>query len=194
MKPTRVVTVVAHPMALMPAAAVTALVFHRRPGVAPRLLIAAPFGWAASRVLKKLFPRRKPKVVSSAQYESFPSGHATVTTAFACSLVDAFKAWRAIPIAVAAIAIVDASRVHDREHRVSEVLVGNAIGLAGAAIASVLARKLHARLAGVQFFARRADRASESSESYAVNSVGGAVNSALRASTSRFTTARPAGS
>ena len=48
-----------------------------------------------------------------------------------------------------------------------------------------------ASVAGVQFLARRAVRVAMSSESYAVNWLGGATNSTARSRTSRLTTARP---
>ena len=40
------------------------------------------------------------------------------------------------------IALVDGCRLHDREHRPTEVLVGNALGVAGASLASLVARRL----------------------------------------------------
>jgi membrane-associated phospholipid phosphatase len=73
--------------------------------------------------------------------ESLPSGHTTAVTALALSAVDAFGAWRALPMALGAVGVVAGFRVHDREHRVSEVLVGGVIGLAAAALASLIAGK-----------------------------------------------------
>jgi membrane-associated phospholipid phosphatase len=145
MSPTRLVAVFAHPIVLGPIAGATAIACRHKPGVAPRLLIALPLSVAASKVAKRLHPRHKPRLLTLTPRESFPSGHGTATAALAFSLVDAFSAWRAIPIAIAAIALVDASRVHDDEHRISEVLIGNAIGLAGAVVASLIARRISRR-------------------------------------------------
>jgi membrane-associated phospholipid phosphatase len=141
MKPTRLVAIFAHPIALAPVALVTALAFRHKPGVAPRLLMALPISWAASKLMKRIYPKQKPRLLTLTPRESFPSGHATATTAFASALVDAFSAWRAVPLALAAIGLVDASRVHDREHRISEVVAGNAIGLAGAVLASLITNR-----------------------------------------------------
>jgi undecaprenyl-diphosphatase len=148
MKPTRLVAVFAHPIVLAPVAFVTALAARHKPGVASRLLIALPLSWAASKAMKRMYPRRKRRLLTLTPRESFPSGHATATTALATSLIDAFSAWRAIPLALATIGIVGVSRVHDREHRISEVLAGNAIGLGGAAIGSVVARRISRRARG----------------------------------------------
>ena len=142
MKPTRLVTVFAHPVTLAIAAVpLVATVKHRRE-VATRLAFALPLGWATSKALKRVHPRRKPKLLSFTPRQSFPSGHLAATTAFAGSLVDAYRAWRAAPIAAVVLGLAGASRVHDREHRVSEVLAGIAIGLAAVVLGGFAARYL----------------------------------------------------
>jgi membrane-associated phospholipid phosphatase len=142
MKPTRLVAVLAHPATLAIAAVpLVAAVEHRRE-VATRLLFALPLGWATSKALKRAYPRQKPRLLSLTPRQSFPSGHLAASTAFAASLVDAYRAWRAAPVAAAVLGLAGASRVHDREHRVSEVLAGVAIGLGAAILAAFAARYL----------------------------------------------------
>lgn len=141
MKLTRAVALLAHPIALAGAALVSSAI-TRKPGLAARFAIGLPLGVLVSKALKRAYPRQKPRLLTLTPRESMPSGHATATTAFALAIVDAYDAWRAAPVAVAGAAFVDACRLHDREHRLSEVLIGNAIGLAAATAASLVARSL----------------------------------------------------
>lgn len=141
MKLTRAVALLAHPLSVG-GAALVALAITRKPGLAARFAIGLPLGVLVSKALKRAYPRQKPRLLSLTPRESMPSGHATATTTFALAIVDAYDAWRAAPLAIAGAAFVDGCRLHDREHRLSEVLVGNAIGLAAATVASVVTRSL----------------------------------------------------
>jgi membrane-associated phospholipid phosphatase len=138
-KLTRWVALAAHPVTIGAGALATAVVLRRR-GLATRFVVGLPLGVLVSKIIKRAMPRRKPRLLTLTPRESMPSGHVTATTTFAVTLVDAFSAWRAAPFAAGAVCFVAACRVHDREHRVSEVLVGAVIGLAAAAAASLVAR------------------------------------------------------
>lgn len=148
MESKRVIAIAAHPITLAAGSAVTAAILHEHRGVAERLAIAFPIGFTASKLLKRAFPRRKPRLLSLQPLESFPSGHTTATTLFAASLIDGLRAYRPLPIAagIAAIATVAASRVRAREHRVSEVLAGIALGMAAAGIAAAAARAIERKI------------------------------------------------
>jgi membrane-associated phospholipid phosphatase len=75
-------------------------------------------------------------------YESFPSGHASATFAFASALtVESARwwshaTWWIAPLAYGGAALVGASRVYDNEHWASDVIAGAAIGtLSGLVVA-----------------------------------------------------------
>jgi len=148
MKISRVVALAAHPISIASASAVTiALAGSRRRELGTRLGIALPLAVGTSKLLKQLAPRRKPRLLTVTPYESFPSGHSTAVAAAAASVIDGTGAWRLAPLALGTVAFVNACRVHDREHRISEVLAGDAIGLAAAAVAGLAARALERRRA-----------------------------------------------
>jgi membrane-associated phospholipid phosphatase len=140
MKLSRAVALVAHPISLAFASAATVALARHRSRMAAQLLVALPTSVFASKLLKRAFPRRKPRLLTLTPRESFPSGHATGTTAFATSLAVASGSWRAAPLALAAAVFVDACRYHDREHRIGELVTGNAIGLAGATLGGLVTR------------------------------------------------------
>jgi membrane-associated phospholipid phosphatase len=119
-----------------------AAIDHRRE-VASRLGVALPLGWAVSKAIKHLVPRQKPRLLSLTPRQSLPSGHSVATTTLALTLVDAYRAWRAAPIAAAAIGLVGSSRVRAREHRTSEVLIGIGIGVVASVLAGLAARYVH---------------------------------------------------
>ncbi|HET9623598.1 MAG TPA: phosphatase PAP2 family protein [Kofleriaceae bacterium] len=131
---------IAQPKVVVGLAAVTSAMFHRRPGVGARMLVAVPLTLAASNVLKRLDPEQRPRLWDRHPRESFPSSHSSAVTAYALSLVDSFAAWWALPVAGAAIAAVNVARVRAREHWCSDVLCGDLIGLAGAAAGALVAR------------------------------------------------------
>ena len=141
MKLSRIIAVVAHPITLS-GAALLSVAATRKGGLATRFAIGLPLGVLVSKAIKRAYPRRKPRLLTLTPRESMPSGHATATTTFALAFVDAYDAWRAAPIALAGAVFVDGCRLYDREHRVSELLIGNAIGIAAAATASLVARSL----------------------------------------------------
>ena len=135
-----IVAIVAHPIAIGAASALTVLAARGHRGTnAARFGIALATSVLASKVLKRIVRRPKPRLLSLTRKESFPSGHATATTAFGLTLAKVIDPRIALPLAVALSAAVDAIRVRSREHRVSEVLTGNALGAAGAVIAAIIA-------------------------------------------------------
>ncbi len=146
-KVSRTTALVAHPYALAGLAVPAALLAPRKRESALRLGVALPLAVAVSKVVKRLFPRHKPRLLlTMTPNQSLPSGHSAATAAFAASLVDAHRAWKWAPVALGAAAFVNAMRVRDREHRVSEVLVGDAIGLAAAIGAGLVARRIERAL------------------------------------------------
>jgi membrane-associated phospholipid phosphatase len=140
MKLGRVVAIAAHPITLVAASALTVLAARGHRGTnAARFGIALSSSVLVSKALKRVVRRRKPRLFSLTRHESFPSGHATATTAFGLTLAKVIDPRIALPLAAGLVALVDACRVHDREHRIREVLVGNALGAAGAVLAAIIA-------------------------------------------------------
>ena len=129
--------VLAHPITIAGVAATTVLLSERKREPAIRLGVALPLAVGVSKIVKRAFPRHKPRLLTITPRESLPSGHSVATAAYAASVVDH---WRWAPLALGAIAFINSCRVRDREHRVSEVLLGDAIGLAGAAAGALIAR------------------------------------------------------
>lgn len=143
----RSTAILAHPVTLAVFAVPTILLMPRPRESALRVGVALPLAVGASKVVKRLFPRHKPRVLTVTPHESLPSGHSVGVMAIAASLVDAHRAWTWTPVALGAGLFVNAMRVRDREHRLSEVLIGDAIGLAGAVAAGVIARRIERALA-----------------------------------------------
>ena len=144
-----VIARLAKPQVVLGATGLTAVLLRHHPGAAASLLVSVPLTVAGSRVLKRLDPKQRPRLLDRHPRESFPSSHSAAITAYALALIDSFAAWWALPAAAAAIATVNVSRIKDREHWLSDVLSGDLIGVIGA-----LAGKLAAR-----WIARAADRA-----------------------------------
>ncbi|CAN5911945.1 hypothetical protein BH11MYX3_BH11MYX3_38940 [soil metagenome] len=141
MKLTRVVAVLAHPITIA-TASLGSLALQRRAAIAPRLFVALPVSVLGSKLLKRLFPRHKPRLLTLTPRESFPSGHTAAVTAAAAALVEGYGSWRALPLAIGAVVGIGAARIHDDEHRLDEVLVGAALGVVGAAAGSLVARAI----------------------------------------------------
>ncbi len=141
MKISRVTAILAHPITIAAASVITTLAARDRRGVGTRLGVALPLGVLTSKALKRAFPRRKKRLFTLTPRESFPSGHAAATTAYALSLFDAVRGRKVGAAAVALIAFVDACRYHDDEHRPSELAVGNLIGLVAAVAGGLIARR-----------------------------------------------------
>ena len=140
MKLGRIVAIAAHPITLAAASALTVLAARgHRGSTAARLAIALSSSVLVSKALKHLVPRRKPRLLSLTPYQSFPSGHATASTAYGLVMAKLLGPRLGLPLAGALAVLVDACRVHDKEHRVSEVLAGNVIGAAGAVLAAIVA-------------------------------------------------------
>jgi membrane-associated phospholipid phosphatase len=124
---------ICEPPVVIGASLATASLFVRRaPDIAAQLAIATPLAVGITKLLKMTVDEHRPRFLDTRPEQSFPSGHATAITAFTLSAVAASRRWWLLPVAAAAIAAVDYSRVSHREHWWRDVLVGNAVGLAGA--------------------------------------------------------------
>lgn len=131
----------AKPNVVLGIAALTSAALHRRrPDVAVRLAVAVPLTLAASTVLKRLDPEQRPRVWDRHPRQSFPSSHASATTAYALSLVDSFAARWALPVAAAVIGAVNVARVRDREHWPTDVVCGDLVGALGALAGALAVR------------------------------------------------------
>jgi membrane-associated phospholipid phosphatase len=161
---TDIVGRIASPAAMLVASAATAIAYRRRPEQAARFAIGVPFGLLVSTVIKRLVREHRPRLFDGNPEESFPSSHSVATASYVLSLVAAKRSWWSVPLAVAAIAGVNASRVRAREHWPVDVIVGDMIGIAGAAagVAAALAmrRVANSRRRRAQS-ARSDDRANE---------------------------------
>jgi undecaprenyl-diphosphatase len=73
---------------------------------------------------------------------SFPSGHAAATTAVLATLIMAHPG--TAPLALPIAGLVSYSRIALRVHHASDVLAGNALGLAGALAAEAFTAPLSA--------------------------------------------------
>lgn len=125
------------------------LFLAQKPGVAWLMLLAVAGGIGLNNVLKLLFPRRRPEVVTPAARvftTSFPSGHATLS-AIAYLTIGALLS-RAFPgaalslyfmtLAVVLTVLVGFSRVYLGVHYPTDVLAGWCIGAAWAIFCWVL--------------------------------------------------------
>lgn len=132
-----------------PAAVVSALVLREWPGAA-RMGLGTLFAAGASQLLKQVVPRRRPDPDTKDPHESFPSGHASTVTPFLLGLAAMCpRPLIAGVIASGGVVAVGASRVDEREHHVSDVVAGIAIGLAMLGTAHVVTQTSSwARLAG----------------------------------------------
>ena len=62
-----------------------------------------------------------------ADYQSFPSGHASVTFA-AATVIERHLGWKKAALAYVIAAYVASSRIHDNRHYLSDVIFGAATG------------------------------------------------------------------
>lgn len=108
------------------------------------VLLANALSHAAVQVLKRTVVRARPcdvggrplALVDLPDPFSFPSGHTAAATAVAVSVALAQPVLT--PLVVPLAALVGHSRVRLRVHYVSDVVVGAALGLAGAIVAAKL--------------------------------------------------------
>jgi len=107
-------------------------------------LLANAISHAAVHVLKRVVARPRPcdaggrplALVALPDPFSFPSGHAAASAAVAVTVVLA-HGWLA-PVLLPLAGLVAVSRVRLRVHHVGDVLVGAALGVAGALVAAAL--------------------------------------------------------
>ena len=135
-----------YPGIYFPATALLIAALRRRGASGSDALILASLGgWATHRFIKLFANRRRPRTMRgrSNEYEAFPSGHTSATTAIAitASYVLARQKLVPIPTAVAIGALVPATigatRVLSDEHWATDVLGGWLGGIGVAALAAM---------------------------------------------------------
>jgi undecaprenyl-diphosphatase len=132
-------------VAVLLVALVGHLAWRRRWGAAVSLVVVTVGAQLLNTVLKDHFRRPRPAPVAGlipAQAWSFPSGHAMVAAAFYLFLV--YVGWRLLrgPARVAwagtllaLVLVIDLSRLYLSVHYLTDVVAGNAVGLAWTAAA-----------------------------------------------------------
>ena len=143
----RLVSIPGYPAFYFPATALLIGWLRRRGATGSQALaIASIGGWATHRIVKLAIRRRRPRTMRGRgnEYEAFPSGHTTASTAIALTAAAVLLRQRlisreaALACAVLVPTTVGASRVFADEHWTSDV-IGGWIGGAGiAALAAVL--------------------------------------------------------
>lgn len=156
----RVVEVIGLPGAYIPVAYLLSRKLKQRRRAGGNEIVAAAWaGWLALRSMRVAIhrprpprpPGRKPKTEST-----FPSGHTTGLTALALAAADVLeregmltrRQARALRVGVPLLIGVD--RVYIREHWLTDVLGGWALGSAAAATATLLVRRQRVRRQHVQ--------------------------------------------
>lgn len=122
------------------AIALVLLLFSATRPIGLAALIANTASHLVAQLLKRRFLRPRPHLVLDAlsplipipDQFSFPSGHACAAMAIAASVAAAAPLAVGVPVVALAL-FVALSRVYLRVHFVSDVLVGSALGLGGAA-------------------------------------------------------------
>jgi membrane-associated phospholipid phosphatase len=112
------------------------------------LAIACIGGWATHRTIKLFLKRRRPdsRKGYGHEFESFPSGHTTITasTALASAYVFATQGfiptWLGVVIAIGFPVVIGAGRVVADEHWTTDVLGGLAGGIGMACVAILSSR------------------------------------------------------
>gem|GEM_PF-4580653 len=132
------------PAVLVPVAMVGATLLRKREG-APTLALATLAAAGVAHVLKPIARRRRPHffLLGSSPKRSFPSGHATVSTALLLGLarVAPPRAWPlSFAAATAAALAVGALRLRLGKHWPTDLLGGQAIALAAFAGAAAVER------------------------------------------------------
>lgn len=126
-----------------PAAVATALVLRDRRGAA-RMAFGTLVAAAASQALKRLVPRPRPKLETKHPMRSFPSGHTATAVPFVFGLASIAKnpalACVGYVAASGAALAVGTARLQEREHHLSDVIAGAAIGFAALALAHAATR------------------------------------------------------
>lgn len=117
-------------------AAAIAVGIRARDAVLPISVLAAS---SASKLLKRIVDAPRPPC-SDERDQAFPSGHATTLAAFGASLLLLTRRRDVGVLAAAAVALVDIARVASCDHRPRDVLAGDALGVAIAAVAHRLWR------------------------------------------------------
>jgi len=137
---------VVQPNTIVPAAWATAAVLHRRRGAA-RLALGTTLAVAGARVLKHWVSRRRPRIDGETPLQSFPSGHSAASTAYLLGLALLAPRRRRTPALAAAGAgavAVNALRLLGHEHWPTDVVAGDALGVAGLAAADATTRRVRA--------------------------------------------------
>jgi membrane-associated phospholipid phosphatase len=143
----RIVSIPGYPAFYFPATALL-IVWLRRRGASggQALAIASMGGWATHRVIKLAIRRRRPRTMRGRgnEYEAFPSGHTTASTAIALTAANvllrqgSISREAALALGVLVPFTIGASRVLADEHWPSDVLGGWIGGSGIAALAAML--------------------------------------------------------
>lgn len=142
-------------LVLVTVAAVGYLLLDGRPHLALLALVAVLGGLALSLLLKDIFQRPRPELVTHGEYvttSSFPSGHSMMSAVVYLTLgalLARAQAKRYLKVYLMAVALlftvlVGVSRVYLGVHWPTDVLAGWAAGAAWAALVLVVARILQA--------------------------------------------------
>ena len=132
----------AKPKQILPLTLATAVLLRRNRRALTELLVAVPATFVIAKLLKRFIHAPRPHLLEKHPFQSFPSSHAALTTAYSLALVDGLGAWRALPVAAGAIAAIDIERVQRRQHWKKDVLAGNALGFAGVVLGRVVSNWL----------------------------------------------------
>lgn len=132
----------AKPKRILPLTLATAVLLRRNKEALTELLVAVPATFVIAKVLKTFIHAPRPRLFEKHPFQSFPSSHSALTTAYSLALVDGLRAWRALPVAAGAIAAIDIERVQSRQHWKKDVLAGNALGMAGVVLGRLVSNWL----------------------------------------------------
>lgn len=114
---------------------------------AARFVVGVPLAMSVTELLKLTIDEHRPRNGDKQPEQSFPSGHATASAAYLLSLAATSRRPWTLGAAAIATAAICASRVRHRAHWPRDVVVGALIGVGGALVGEVLARRIRAQRA-----------------------------------------------
>jgi membrane-associated phospholipid phosphatase len=151
MKSVETIDRIGSPKVVLPLAMATAFLARRRRG-SGRLALAVSLAIFTEEALKRVVSRRRPRVHFFGRRRSFPSGHSAGSSTYLAALAlmapPGAARWASLAATGAAVGAINVMRVREREHWVSDVVVGDVIGalaLGGAHLA-IERRASHVRL------------------------------------------------
>jgi undecaprenyl-diphosphatase len=135
------------PKAILPVAWLTPVLARSRER-GTEVALATTLAVVVADALKAVIDRHRPRVFTSGPWNSFPSGHSTASTAYFLGLaLLAEPRHRAAALGTAALAAtaVNVLRVVARQHWPTDVLAGDAIGVASVGTVRLASRALRRR-------------------------------------------------